>query len=397
MRPQPTPSLPRPSSTLPARARRVPEECPEELLSLIHRCIDPVPSTRPSAQEVVEALLLVADAPACEEQAAAAARPRRKISTGAPRSARTGLPSALAAASPFLVARERQLAAAAAAAARQQPEQAQQAQQPEQQTGAPPFLAACQQPPAQQPPSQQPGASPSLAACERQQLQQQQPAQQPGASPFLAARERQQLQQQQPAQQPGASPFLAARERQLAAAQQPAGEPPPVPANGASHGAGAAPPLAQQQQQPVLLAPPARAGSGRPPRLGTPSLEAVLEERMIEEAVAELAGPGTASYTVSHICSEGSGRLTPCPMSRSCSGGNGACGGGHGGACGGGGGGGSCGASAAGSPSSVQRRLLVPASPFASPFRPEGVAGQAQHSAPPGFDTGAPAAAPSGG
>lgn len=285
----------------------MPEECPAELLRLIHRCIDPSPSMRPTAQEVAEALLQMPATPTCTEQAAAAVQPKRRVSTGAPRSAITGMPSARAAASPFLVARERQLAAAA-----QQGQQQQQQQQQEQQ------------------------------------------------------------EQQQQQQQGAVSPFLAARMRQAAAAQQPAAAPVDT-----ARGAGAASPSAPQQQQ-SLAAALARAGSGRPPRPGSLGLEAVLEEKMIEEAVAELGGGdnGTASYTASHIYSEGSGRLTPGVVSRAGSSGNG-----HG---------------SGSAPNSVQRRLLLPTSSFSSPFRTGAVA-QAQHSAPPGFAPGVSAAPPASG
>lgn len=41
----------------------MPEECPEEVLALIYRCIDPDPAVRPTSTEVVELLLEAAAAP----------------------------------------------------------------------------------------------------------------------------------------------------------------------------------------------------------------------------------------------------------------------------------------------------------------------------------------------
>lgn len=60
---QPTAAPPHPVALPWPPPRRVPEECPAEVVQLIYRCIDPDPGARPTSTEVAEALLQAAALP----------------------------------------------------------------------------------------------------------------------------------------------------------------------------------------------------------------------------------------------------------------------------------------------------------------------------------------------
>lgn len=66
-------------SPAPLTACSVPNECPQEVLLLLRRCLDPDPSARPTATELVQLLQLAPAAPPAGSAAAAATLARRSF------------------------------------------------------------------------------------------------------------------------------------------------------------------------------------------------------------------------------------------------------------------------------------------------------------------------------